>query len=112
MPQGFDLIVDYGAGNQVCTLLLPALMPTNEKVSNADQMRQRMYEFLAELAPPSMRGKELRRIALHSGTFSLLSVEYEQVVISEARHGTEPFSKNNTITVTFQNENCKRPADQ
>jgi len=112
MPQGFDLIVDYGAGNQVCKLLLPALMPTNEKVSNADQMRRRMYDFLAELVPPAMRGKELRKITFTSGMVSLLSVEYEQLVISEARHGTDPFGNNNTITVAFQNENCGVPAGQ
>src|ERR1700730_13178114 len=45
MPAGFDLIVDYDAANQVCKLEVPALMPTTEKVSSADEMKRRMYDF-------------------------------------------------------------------
>src|SRR5256885_12283886 len=48
MPAGFDLVVDYGASNQVCKLHVPALMPTTEQVSNAAVMKQRMYDFLGE----------------------------------------------------------------
>ena len=33
MPQGFDLTVDYGAGNQVCKLAVPAEMPPQPDVS-------------------------------------------------------------------------------
>jgi hypothetical protein len=47
LPQGFDLTVDYGAANQVCRLEVPA------------NPRQEMQDFLAELVPNSMRGKEL-----------------------------------------------------
>ena len=43
MPAGFDLIVDYGAGNQVCKVQVPALMPTKDKVARAAEMTQRMY---------------------------------------------------------------------
>jgi hypothetical protein len=28
IPAGFDLVVDYGVGHQVCKLQVPALMPT------------------------------------------------------------------------------------
>jgi hypothetical protein len=111
MPAGFDLIVDYGAGNQVCKLELPALMPTKEKVSNSAQMKQRMYDFLSELVPPSMRGRELRRMSEIMGTISLSSVEYEHVAIRELQHGTA-FDNDNKITVSFLNENCKPPAGQ
>ena len=51
MPEGFDLVVDYGANSQVCKLQVPALMPTTESVDNATVMRQRMYHFLSELVP-------------------------------------------------------------
>lgn len=61
MPAGFDLVVDYGANNQVCKLQVPALMPTTESVANATVMKQRMYDFLSELVPDSIRGKELTR---------------------------------------------------
>ena len=63
MPARFDLIVDYGAANQVCKLQVPALMATNESISNAAEMQKRMYEFLLDLVPDSMRGNELGRKA-------------------------------------------------
>jgi hypothetical protein len=111
MPAEFDLIVDYGANNQVCKLGLPALMPTSEKVSNAAEMRQRMYSFLAELVPYSMRGKELNQGTIATGAISTLFVEYEHVTVVELQLENQPFG-NNTITVTFKNGNCQRPAGQ
>jgi hypothetical protein len=61
MPQGFDLTVDYGAGNQVCQLSVPAEMPPQPNVSGPFNPTQQMQDFLADLAPASMRGKELNR---------------------------------------------------
>jgi hypothetical protein len=112
IPSGFNLIVDYGASNQTCKLTLPALMPTNEKVSRAPEMKQRMYDFLAELAPGSVRGKELGQHMETMGAISLSSVEYEHVTISELQDANQPFGNNNTITVTFKNDNCQMPAGQ
>ena len=100
MPAGFDLIADYDAANQVCKLKVPALMPTNEQVSNAAAMKRRMYDFLADLVPAAMRGKELNRGAFMSGLISWSSVLYEHVTIIEAQVG-DPFGRDNTITVTF-----------
>ena len=105
MPQGFDLVVDYAPDSQVCKLEVPALMPSNEKVQNSEVMKQRMYEFLAALVPSTMRGKELSRSAFAAGAVSMMSVEYEQVIISEMQHGGGPFG-NDTITVRFKNANC------
>ena len=51
MPAGFLLVVDYGANHQVCKMQVPALMPTDEKISNTDVMKQRMYAFFSELVP-------------------------------------------------------------
>jgi hypothetical protein len=90
MPAGFDLIVDYDAANQVCKLEVPALMPSHEKVSNADEMKRRMYDFLADLVPNAMRGKELGTLMVGIVSF----VEYEHVTIGELQHA---------ITVTFKN---------
>src|SRR5260370_26438733 len=101
MPAGFDLIVDYGAANQVCKLEVPALMPKNEKVSNADEMKRRMYDFLADLVPAAMRGKELGRMMEMHGMISISSVEYERVTIHELQYADQPFG-NNTITLTFK----------
>src|SRR5579864_3217783 len=103
MPAGFDLVVDYGAANQVCKLEVPALMPTHEKVSRADEMKKRMYEFLLDLLPAPMRGKELGRMTENNGMISISSVEYEHVTINELQYANQPFSSDNTITVTFKN---------
>lgn len=99
MPEGFDLVVDYDAANQACKLEVPALMPTAEKVSNADEMKRRMYDFLADLIPAAMRGKELGKLMVGIVSF----VEYEHVTIGELQHANQPFGRDNTITVTFKN---------
>jgi hypothetical protein len=105
MPQGFDLVVDYAPDGQVCKMEVPALMPSNEKVQNSSVTKQRMYEFLAALVPPSMRGKELGRQAVQMGAVSMSSVDYEQVIINESQNAGAP-SGNDTITVRFKNANC------
>ena len=63
MPAGFDLIVDYGTTGQVCKLEVPALMPhETAKVWNITVQKQRMYDFLADLVPASVRGKQNTRL--------------------------------------------------
>jgi hypothetical protein len=85
-------------------------MPTTEQVFNAAVMKQRMYDFLAELVPESMRGKELRRMAEVMGAAASVSwIEYEHVTVSELQAG-QPFSHDNTITVAFTNDNCRSVA--
>ena len=104
------LVVDYGVGHQVCTLQVPAVMPTDANVQNADDMKQKMYAFLAELVPDALRGKEGLRAVLVSGAFSRSLVEYEQVTISEANYANQPFdSIYNTITLKFKNPACQQP---
>jgi hypothetical protein len=110
MPSGFDLIVDYGVSHQVCKLKLPALMPTNEEVRRASEMKQRMHEFLEEIVPGSMRGKELGQLTSVMSLTSQTSVEYEHVTISELQYANRPF--NDTITVTFKNDNCQNLTGQ
>src|SRR5215472_15233719 len=51
LPAGFDLAVDYSARGRVCQMQMPALMPSNAPVTNADDMKKAMYNFLAELVP-------------------------------------------------------------
>jgi hypothetical protein len=106
MPAGFDLVVDYGPHSQVCRLRVPALMPTTEQVSNIEVMNRRMYEFLAELVPDSMRGREIRRMSSSTGINSIQSIEYEHVTISQFNTG-QPFGNDHVITVTFTNQNCQ-----
>jgi len=106
VPPGFDLVVDYGAANQACTLKVPALMPTNEKVYRTSDQNQRMYDFLLDLVPVSMRGKELRRMSQQMGLISVTTVEYEHITISELHQGDRA-PGNNTITVTFKSDDCQ-----
>lgn len=109
LPAGFDLIVDYAAGQQVCRLTVPALMPTdeNEKVSNSTVMNQKMHDFLADLVPLAARGKEVGRHLMMMGTISVSAIEYEHVGIHETQHADQPFSSDNTITVTFKDNPCQ-----
>jgi hypothetical protein len=109
IPAGFDLVVDYGSGNQVCELEVPALMPTDEKVQNSAVMKQRMYDFLVEVVPASMRGKELGRMAQQMGTISLTSIDYEYVTVSELQGADQ---HHGTITVRFKSYDCQRAAGQ
>ena len=84
-------------------------MPTKENPANSTAMKRQMYAFLADLVPDAMRGKELNRMASNMGTISLFNTEYEHVWITELLIGTDPFSHDNTITVTFKNGDCQSP---
>lgn len=107
MPAGFDVIVDYDAGNQVCEIHVPALMPTKEKIARAAEMKQRMYDFLADLVPGSMRGDKVQQLVEGVNAISIDITQYQHLTIVEVEHAGDPFGKDNTITVTFKNENCQ-----
>jgi hypothetical protein len=34
-------------------------------------------------------------------------IEFEHVIINEVQYANQPFGADNTITVTFKNENCQ-----
>lgn len=103
LPAGFDMSVNYGPVDQVCSLEVPALMPSNEKVQNGDQMRQRMTDFLADLVPDAMRGAKLREMASMMGIVSVQSIEYEHVTISQFSNANP---REATITVSFTGNGC------
>jgi hypothetical protein len=103
LPAGFDIVVDYGPNSQVCQAEVPALMPTNAAVRNSE-MKQKMYDFLADLVPSSMRGKEVRRLSQWSGSAFMISVEYENLIVNES-NGRQPFG--NTITIRFKGDACR-----
>jgi hypothetical protein len=92
------LIVDYGSANQACTLKVPALMPTNEKVRCTSDQKQQMYDFLLDLVPISTRGKEVRRMSMQMGLISVTVVDYEHIAVTES---------NDAITVTFKSDDCQ-----
>ena len=106
VPPGFNLVVDYGADYQVCKLTVPALMPRIDEsgVYRMSEARQQMDEFLADLVPSTMRGKELGRGVTHMGALSSTWVLYERVTVNELSSGDW---SHDTITVRFKNDNCK-----
>jgi hypothetical protein len=109
VPPGFDLVVDYGAGYQVCKLQVPPLMPMDAtKVQNTDDMKQKMHAFLADLVPDSMRGKELQQFMSQSGAFSGVGVdEYEHVSMVETYRAPTTSMTRTVIsgTVRFKQKN-------
>lgn len=59
VPPGFDLAVDYNAYNEVCQLEVPAEMPPAPDVTGPSNPTQEMQNFLANLAPESVRAEKL-----------------------------------------------------
>ena len=102
IPQGFDLTVDYGAGNQICKLTVPADPPTSTNASGAFNGRQQMRDFIVDLVPASISGKELRRMMAQFGIVSMSITEYEHVTITESDH-----AQGDTITVSFNDPTCR-----
>ena len=102
---GFDLIVDYSPGMAVCKMQVPSLMPSNEKVVNLVEQSRRMYQFLMKLIPETMRGKELGRRITATGINALVSIDYENMIITEPRRTGEDYGTI-AITVRFKDSNC------
>jgi hypothetical protein len=102
LPRGFDLTVDYGAGNQVCKLEVPAEMPPPKGLSGAYDAEQDMQAFLLNLVPASMRGKEVAGGLKVIGGFSVSHIIYEHVTILT----TNTVGRGETITVQFNNPDC------
>jgi hypothetical protein len=103
LQQGFDLTVDYNAANQVCKLAVPAEMQLQPNASGPFNPRKQMQDFLGDLVPDSMRGKDIRRFAGMTGASSAVSsTEYEHVTISQSHSG-----RNDTIAVIFHNGGCR-----
>jgi hypothetical protein len=89
---GLDMAVDYGASGQVCAIEIPVL-PTQKDTD----------EFLAELVPDSMRGKELSRMMSQMGLAWASFVEYEHVTIVGSGHG----DTRDPTSVRFKTEGCR-----
>lgn len=85
---GIKMAVDYAANGNVCRIELPPTTPD---------------DFMLELVPASLRGKELRRMAFISGPNSIQSTEYENVIIAGSFNGTGGTG----VTVTFPKEECR-----
>jgi hypothetical protein len=96
MP-GVEMVVDYAANGNVCRIELPPRAPEPDR--SGVRSGRAMDEFLKELIPLALRGKELGSLMSATGTNSLTTVvTYENLAIarSSAR-----------VTVTFPKEQCR-----
>jgi hypothetical protein len=101
VPPG-EMIVDYSPSGHVCRIHLPPIGP--ESRQPGVKSTQAVDDFLLELLPPTMRGKELRRMVMAFGAPSVSTIEYENVVISESLQDV----RRTGVTVTFKNEPCQQ----
>jgi hypothetical protein len=97
---GFEMVVDYAANGHVCRIQLP---PVAEGREPGVKTAQAVDDFLTELVPMTMRGKELGRMVEAMGAPSVSRIEYENVTISELRQG----ERRTRVTVMFKNEECR-----
>ena len=100
---GFEMVVDYAANGHVCRIQLP---PVAEGREPGVKTAQALDDFLAELVPVTMRGKELGRMVEAMGAASISQIDYENVTISELREG----GRRTKVTVIFKNEECRKQA--
>jgi len=96
-----EMVVDYAANGHVCRIQLPAVGPSREP---GVKTAQAVDDFLAELVPLTMRGKELGRMVEALGLPSVSIVKYENVTISETRQG----ERRTGVAVSFKNEECRK----
>jgi hypothetical protein len=100
---GIEMIVDYAANGHVCKIALPPVAPMPD--SNV-QTPKAVDDFVAELVPPTMRGRELQRLHEATGLPSVSIVEYQNVTISVLFQG----QRRTGVTVTFKDEACQTRA--
>jgi hypothetical protein len=94
------MAVDYATSGHVCRINLPGIGP--EEGNTGVSSPKGIDDFLLKLLPLTLRGKELRQMAIQSGLASVFSTEYENVTISAASNGQGPTG----VTVIFTNEKC------
>jgi hypothetical protein len=98
---GLEMLVDYAANGHVCRIQLPPIAPSREP---GVKTAQAVDDFLVELVPVTMRGKELGRMVEALGAPSVSQIDYENVTISELRQG----GRRTGVTVKFKNEECRK----
>jgi hypothetical protein len=99
---GLEMTVNYAANGHVCRIELPPVAPgPDARVTGTHAID----EFLSELVPVAMRGKELMRSDQAFGAPSVRMVRYQNVTIGELFQG----GKRTGVTVTFTKETCRDP---
>ena len=99
LSPGFQMIVDYGPDEQACRLELPLNQPGVSSREQAD-------DFLLELVPLSMRGKQLNSGQAQMGLSTVKFTVYEHVVFSEFGNAND-VARPNLVSVTFKRDECR-----
>ena len=99
---GIEMVVDYGPSKQVFRIHLPSGMQIVGPVPLGVITKQQIDEVLAEVVPPSMRGKEINSMSMATGLHMMMAAEYEHVTIAESKNG----DIGSGITVTFKDLSC------
>ena len=102
-PNGVEMTVDYAANGHVCMIHLPPVAPSPTEPGVKTGLA--LDEFVAELVPLVLRGKELGHMLEFMSRASQAVREYENVTISESLLD----SHRTGVTVAFKNETCRRP---
>jgi hypothetical protein len=87
---GIQMIVDYSpTTTSVCRLELPGLapMPADARPGVGINTKKLIDELLAEIVPPSMRGKVGSTMCASAGRAGMCSTDYEHVSIVESLDG-------------------------
>ena len=98
---GIEMVVDYAANGNVCRLQLPPIAPLSRDPHVSSP--QAIDEFVLELIPASLRGKELGQSVFTSGPNSVSFTNYENVTVAIGLHGFDRTG----VTVTFVKEQCR-----
>ncbi|MDR3741839.1 MAG: hypothetical protein P4L40_22695 [Terracidiphilus sp.] len=97
---GVEMVVDYTANGHVCRIHLPPVGPSRDPNVRTPQA---IDDFLSDLVPMNIRGKEQSRMLEATGLPSVSIIEYENVVIAEEFQG----QRRTGVTVTFKKETCR-----
>jgi hypothetical protein len=99
-PSG-EMVVDYAVNGNVCKIHLPSMAP--EKERPGVESSKAMDDFILDLVPLAVRGKEVNRLHTFAAAISASLVEYENVTVSEVFSA----GRRTGVTVTFKTETCQ-----
>lgn len=109
---GITLTVEYGSDRLACYALIDPPRPLLYSEENAPLMpSEGVSEVLEEVAPITMRGKEIFAATHQSGCNVARITDYENVSIMRSTHTCDPSSRDQDVrtTITFKREICPRP---
>ena len=112
---GIDLTAEYGSDHLACQALIE---PPQSLVHQEEQpplmSSDGVSEVLEEIAPATMRGKEILAAIRVSGCNEAHINDYEKVSIMRSKHTCDPSSPDQDVrtTVMFKREICPKQAMQ